>query len=313
LRPLARGSGGIVRPGAAEILIGLVGRGIELSRTPSMHEREGARLGMAYTYALIDFDTLALPDAALGAVIDAAVELGFVGLNVTHPFKQSVIRHLTGLTADAKSIGAVNTVVLREGQRAGHNTDRFGFLESFKESMAGCPLSHVALFGAGGAGAAVAYALMELGVAKLTIVDAEPERAHVLAARMTHAFGPRVEAAENVARCLDQADGIVNATPIGMARYPGMPFRAGLLAPRHWVAEIIYFPETTELLARARALGCRTLDGTGMAVHQAVRAFELFTGVAPDPAAMAGHFAAARLGVPGNALSAINSQQGGRP
>jgi shikimate dehydrogenase len=106
-------------------------------------------------------------------------------------------------------------------------------------------------------------------------------------------FGQRVRAFADVEECLARSDGIVNTTPVGMAKYPGVPFAAGLLQPRHWVAEIIYFPPETELLRHARALGCRTLAGAGMAVYQAVRAFELFTGVAPDRTAMIGHFEAA--------------------
>jgi shikimate dehydrogenase len=89
---------------------------------------------------------------------------------------------------------------------------------------------------------------------------------------------------------LRAAAGVVNATPVGMAEYPGTPFPPDLLRPAQWVAEIVYFPRETELLRRARALGCRTLAGSGMAIHQAVRAFELFTGVAPDRVAMTSHF-----------------------
>jgi shikimate dehydrogenase len=102
-----------------------------------------------------------------------------------------------------------------------------------------------------------------------------------------------VQASTNIADALAWTDGIVNTTPVGMAKYPGMPFPAEYLRRQHWVAEIIYFPEETELLRMAAALGCRTLAGTGMAIGQAVRAFELFTGRKSDMAAMAGHFTAA--------------------
>jgi len=275
------------------IVIGLIGRGIQSSRSPIMHEREGARLGMRYSYALIDFDKLDLPDAALGDVVGGLERLGFAGFNVTHPFKQSVIPHLTRLSPEASAIGAVNTIVLEDGSRVGHNTDSWGFGISFRDGMAGCPLDAVVQFGAGGAGAAVSYALMELGVRDLAVVDSDRERARRLADRMATRFGPRIHATEDVEGRLAAASGIVNTTPIGMTKYPGMPFPADLLRPELWVAEIIYFPPETELLHRARAVGCRTLAGTGMAVCQAVRAFELFTGIAPDRASMAGHFEAA--------------------
>jgi len=255
-----------------------------------MHQREGARLGLDYNYHLVDFDQLGLEDAALGEVIASAEALGFSGLNVTHPFKQSVIPFLSDLSPEAAAIGAVNTVLFRDGRRSGHNTDSWGFAESFRESMSGCRLAEVLQFGAGGAGAAVAYALLELGVEHLALFDKALPRATRLAEILNARFGGRVSVPVEVEPAFARADGVVNATPVGMAKYPGLPFDAGLLSPRHWVAEIIYFPAETELLRRARRLGCRTLSGLGMAVNQAVRAFELFTGLEPDKAAMAGHF-----------------------
>jgi len=275
------------------VVAGLLGRGIQSSRTPAMHEREGARLGLRYSYVLVDFDRLGLPDAALGQVVEAAGRLGFAGLNVTHPFKQSVLSHLDRLDAETEIIGAVNTVVLGDGAPVGHNTDCRGFVDSFGESMSGSALERVVQFGAGGAGAAVGYALMVLGVADLAIVDAEPSRAERLAARLAACFEGRVRAVDPSAAALGAADGIVNTTPVGMLKYPGTPLPPGLLSPGQWVADIIYFPAETELLRAARARGCRTLSGAGMAVHQAVRAFELFTGMPADAGAMAAHFEAA--------------------
>jgi len=289
---------GLVQPAAGcmadnVIAIGLVGRGIQSSRSPVMHEREGARLGLNYSYTLVDFDTLGLSDHALGDVLEGAQQAGFAGLNITHPFKQAVIDHLDALAPEAASIGAVNTVVLRDGHRTGHNTDCWGFIESFGEGMAGSKLDKVVQFGAGGAGAAVAYALLELGVAELVLVDTDGPRAEQLRQNLTGAMAGRVRTASDARREIASADGIVNTTPVGMVKYPGVPFPADLLSAGQWVAEIIYFPEETELLRLARALGCRTLAGTGMAVNQAVRAFELFTGLAADRRAMASHFEAA--------------------
>lgn len=272
------------------VLVGLIGRGIQASRTPTMHEREGTRLGLACDYILIDFDQLGLADEALGAVIAAAEARGFAGLNITHPYKQSVLACLDRLSPEAEAIGAVNTVILRDGTRTGHNTDCWGFAESLRSAMAGTPLGAVVQFGAGGAGAAVAHALLELGVRDLAIVDTDRARAAALAARMDGRFEAKVRAREADATLLAACDGIVNTTPVGMDKYPGTPFPVAHLAPRHWVGEIIYFPRETALLRAARGLGCRTLAGTGMAICQAVRAFELFTGVAPDRHAMSRHF-----------------------
>jgi shikimate dehydrogenase len=248
---------------------------------------------MRFTYALVDFDWLGLPDPALGDIIAAAERLGFAGVNVTHPFKQSAIAHLGELSADAAAIGAVNTVVFAQGRRIGHNTDCWGFAESFREQMPGCPLDSVIQFGAGGGGAAVAYALMELGVGELKLCDTDVSRAAQLAERLTVRFGRTVTLVTDPQPALARVSGIVNATPVGMDKYPGVPFPTELLQPRQWVADIVYFPEETELLRLARGLGCRTITGAGMAVYQAVKAFELFTGVVPDRAAMSDHFGAA--------------------
>jgi shikimate dehydrogenase len=275
------------------ILIGLLGRGIASSRSPVMHQREGERLGMRYTYALIDFDRAGLPDSALGEVLAAAEAAGFAGLNVTHPFKQVIVRHLSDLAPEAAAIGAVNTVVFRDGRRVGHNTDCWGFAESFRQQMAGCSLDSVLLFGAGGGGAAVAHALLELGTGALDIHDPDDDRAVGLAGRLTERFGRTVIAVRDAAAAVGRATGIVNATPVGMAKYPGAPFELAAIRPGHWLADIVYFPAETALLAHARQLGCRTLAGTGMAVFQAVKAFELFTGVAPDRDQMVRHFEAA--------------------
>lgn len=275
-----------------DLLIGLIGRGIQLSRTPAMHEREAARLDLRCIYVLIDFDILQLADDDLGAALDAAASLGFHGVNVTYPFKQDIMPFLDGIDAVAAAIGAINTVVLGE-ERIGHNTDCWGFAESFRTGMAGVPLSHAVMFGAGGAGSAVGYALTELGVDRLSIVDADPARAEALAKRLDSAGATEVVPALNVAGALAMANGIVNTTPVGMIKHPGTPFPAALLRPTHWVADVIYFPRETELLRAARALGCRTLPGIGMAIGQAARAFELFTGRTADMAAMAGYFGAA--------------------
>ncbi len=221
-------------------------------------------------------------------MLNAAERLGFDGLNITHPCKQAVIPLLTELSAEARAIGAVNTVVLRNGKRSGHNTDCTGFAESFRRGMPGAPTRHVVLLGAGGAGAAVAHAALALGVEHLTIFDIDTAKA----AHLATALGTsRVTHGTNLADAMHAADGLIHATPTGMAQHPGLPLPATLLRPEHWVAEIVYFPLETELLRTANRIGCRTLNGSGMAVFQAVDAFRLFTGIQPDAERMLGSFA----------------------
>ena len=275
------------------VLAGLIGSGIQASRSPSLHEREGAEQGLRYIYKIIDIAALGLAPDALPELLTAARRFGFAGLNITHPCKQTVIPLLDALSPDARALGAVNTVVFENGRAIGHNTDWSGFAESFRRELADVARGRVVQFGAGGAGAAVAHALLTLGVDRLTIIDTDAARAEELAAALGDRFGAgRAVAGADVADAVGGADGIVNTTPLGMAKYPGMPLAASLLHPRLWVADIVYFPLETELLRAARACGCRTMSGGGMAVFQAVGAFRLFAGVEPDAERMLRHFAA---------------------
>ncbi|MFL5176533.1 MAG: shikimate dehydrogenase [Microvirga sp.] len=275
------------------VLAGLIGSGIQASRSPSLHEREGAEQGLRYIYKIIDIAALGLSPDVLPELLTAARRFGFAGLNITHPCKQTVIPLLDALSPDARALGAVNTVVFENGQAIGHNTDWSGFAESFRRELADVARGRVVQFGAGGAGAAVAHALLTLGVDRLTIIDTDAARAEELAAALGGRFGAgRAVAGADVADAVGAADGIVNTTPLGMVKYPGMPLAASLLQPRLWVADIVYFPLETELLRAARACGCRTMSGGGMAVFQAVGAFRLFAGVEPDAERMLRHFAA---------------------
>jgi shikimate dehydrogenase len=278
------------RPG---MLAGLIGSGIQASRTPAMHEREGAEQGLRLIYRLIDLDVLRLGPEALGELLTAAERMGFSGLNITYPCKQAVLPLLDQLSPDARALGAVNTVVLKDGQRVGHNTDCSGFAESFRRGLPDVRRDRVVQLGAGGAGAAVAHALLAEGVGRLAISDTDIPRAEALAADLAARFGAgRAVAVGDLAAEVAAADGLVNCTPVGMAKLPGTPLPVALLRTALWVAEIVYFPLETELLRTARAIGCRTLDGGGMAVFQAVGAFRLFTGLEPDAARMQRHFAA---------------------
>lgn len=277
---------------AGSVLVGLVGKGIQLSRTPFMHEVEGRAQAIPYVYRLLDTDCMGDAEPELGEVLRLAASFGFTGLNVTFPYKQAILPLLDELSPAARAVGSVNTVVFRNGRRLGHNTDVWGFRESFRRGMAGAPLDTVLLVGAGGAGGAVAHALLDLGVGCLLLHDLDAGRAHALAASLAAHFGAgRAQVDGDLERAAGRACGIVNATPVGMAKLPGTPVPAALLRAAHWVADIIYFPLETELLRQARAAGCRTFPGEGMAVWQAVRAFELFTGIVADANRMRAAFA----------------------
>ncbi|MCH6160775.1 shikimate dehydrogenase [Streptomyces marispadix] len=276
-------------PPARSYLTGLIGSGIGPSLSPALHEREADRHGLRLLYRTLDLAAPTGPGGVRGAeaapeLLQAARAVGFDGLNITHPCKQSLIDHLDELSPEAAELGAVNTVVFRKGRAVGHNTDVTGFTQSFARGLPGAPLGHVVQLGAGGAGAAVSHALFGMGADRLTLADKDPARTEWLTADLNHRFGHgRAIAADLAAlpEALARADGLVHATPVGMAAHPGLPLPAELLHGGLWVAEVVYRPLNTELLRQARRLGCRTLDGGGMAAFQAADAFRLFTGLEP--------------------------------
>jgi shikimate dehydrogenase len=258
-----------------------------------MHQQEADALGISCVYKLIDLNELGLDVSDLARVLDSAELMGFDGLNITHPCKQAVVSLLTELSEEARAIGAVNTVRFARGKRTGFNTDAQGFAESFRRGLPSAPRNLVVQIGAGGAGAATAYALLRSGVGELLVYDVNTTRAATLVRSLAGIFADaRIRAIDDLPSALSAADGLVHATPVGTREHPGMPFATELLRPELWVAEIVYFPLETPLLRSARAIGCRTLDGGGMAVFQAAAAFEIFTGRKADGERMLRQFAA---------------------
>ncbi|MFP3567936.1 shikimate dehydrogenase [Paraburkholderia sp. SIMBA_030] len=276
---------------AKSYLVGLIGSGIGGSLSPAMHEEEGSRLGLHYVYRRIDLEALKLDATALPDLLVAAERMGFNGLNVTYPCKQSVIPLLDELSDDARALGAVNTVLLKDGKCIGHNTDWSGFARAFQRGLPGVSLERVVQLGAGGAGAAVAHAALTMGTKTLTLFDVDAARAASLAAELQKRFpASTVSAGGSLAESLKAATGLIHATPTGMAKLPGLPLPVELLHRDLWVADVVYFPIRTALLQAAEALGCRTLSGGGMAVYQAVDAMRIFTGLEPDAERVYAHF-----------------------
>jgi shikimate dehydrogenase len=274
-------------------LVGLIGSGVASSLTPELHMREAEAQGLTYVYRTVDLDDHELRAESIGEIVSFARTLGFDGLNITHPCKQLVIPHLDVLDARARELDAVNTVVFGPQGASGHNTDWSGFSTAFNRGLPEVSREVVVLVGAGGAGASVGNALLTLGVRRLMVLDLEPRRAQKLANKLGDVFGTDRCVAASTDRLPDLAketDGFVHCTPMGMADHPGTPFDTALLEERHWVADIVYRPLETELVRAARSAGCRTLDGGGMAVYQAVDAFELITDRKANDQRMLGHF-----------------------
>ena len=276
-----------------KLLLGLIGAGIQRSLTPALHEEEARHHGLRVHYQLIDLDRGARGAEQLPELIDAARTIGFAGLNITYPCKQAVLPLLDDLSDEARAIGAVNTIVFDGARLVGHNTDATGWVHGFRRDLRDADLSRVVLFGAGGAGAAIAHAALHIGVGELVIVDCDAAKARSLEARLRmHAVRKpsRVRAETDVAHALAGATGMIHATPTGMDKLPGLPLPEELVQPTLWVSEIVYFPLETELVKLARARGCAVSDGGGMAVGQAAGAFRLFTGREPDASRMDAHF-----------------------
>jgi shikimate dehydrogenase len=277
-------------PAAAAPLLGLIGSGIQRSLTPAMHMEEARHHGLRLHYQPIDLDRTGSTALDLPTLLRAAMIMGFAGLNITYPCKQAVIAQLDELSTDAQAMGAVNTVVARNGRWIGHNTDGSGWAWGFRRALPDADLSDVVLLGAGGAGRAISHAVLGLGARRLRIHDLDASRAAALAAELRAATGADAQPAADLSLAMQQASGLIHATPTGMDKLPGLPLPEQWLSPRMWVAEVVYFPLETELLKAARARGCATVDGGTMAVGQAVDAFRLFTGLEPDAQRMQAHF-----------------------
>jgi shikimate dehydrogenase len=263
-------------------LTGLIGAPIAHSAAPAMHEQAARDLGLRCHYQLIEVADANLEE--LRVLLEGVRRLGFAGVNVTYPYKEAVVALLDDLTPDAAAIGAVNTVVVRDNRLIGCNTDTSGFTRAAAGLVAGPGQGSVALIGAGGAGKAIAFALVALGIAELRIFDAERAKADRLALQL----GPRGRAVvvDSVEEAVDGAIGLVNATPVGMLPNRESPVPEPLLHRALWVADAVYYPLWTPLLMTARATGAPVMSGRELAIYQAADAFELFTGLAASTAVM---------------------------
>lgn len=272
--------------------IALIGASISGSLSPLLHETEAEALGLPnFSYELIDLaQGVNSSDHLMQMLRDAAAE-GFTGFNITHPCKQMIMTGLDALSKEAQHLQAVNTVTLRDGVMTGHNTDHSGFLGALRQGLGQRELGEVLLLGAGGAGAAVAHALLESGASQLTITDVDHQRAE----QLSSALDPRTEQPVDtlkyaeVPEAMSRVDGVVNATPIGMDGYPGSPVKTSLLRSEMWVGDVVYRPFRTDLLRAAEELGCPTVLGAQMLVEQAADTFELLTGQVPDRQRMREH------------------------
>lgn len=261
-----------------KFLTGLIGAPIAQSASPAMHELAADALGIRCHYQLIE--VAGADRAGLRALLDGVKDFGFAGVNVTFPYKEAVVPLLDELSDSARAIGAVNTIVVRQGRLVGYNTDTTGFERAVENLVSASRRGPVALIGAGGVGKAIAFALANLGVAELAIFDSDQANATQLAAQLRGRLPVRI--AESVDGALRRAVGVINGTPIGMLPDRGSPIPEALLHRDVWVADAVYTPLWTPLLLAAKTKGCEIMTGRELAIHQAADAFELFTGLTPS-------------------------------
>lgn len=263
---------------ARPILLGLIGSPIAHSASPAMHEAAAEAVGLRAHYQLIDVPGA---DAArLRGLLAALAPIGFSGVNVTYPYKETVLPLLDELSPGARAVGAVNTIVVRDGRLFGHNTDMTGFARALKQAFGSTPEGPVALIGAGGVGKAVAVALAGFPGLEVRLVDADPAKAEAVAAALEGpcAGNARLRVCRRVEEAVEGAKGIVNGTPVGMLPDRGTPVPLDRLRPGMWVTDAVYSPLWTPLLTEAARIGARTMTGRELAIHQALDAFALFTG-----------------------------------
>jgi shikimate dehydrogenase len=260
------------------VKLGLIGAGIARSSAPRLHRFAAELCGMTATYDLIDLDTN--DPTALDAALEDCMARGYDGVNVTYPFKERALKWCRAVDPAAARVGAVNTVLLRDGVASGFNTDFTGFVRAFRQCMPATPPGRVAVVGAGGVARAVAFALCDLGAPELRIFDLDRERAE----RLTHALAGSVavEVAATIEDAARGVDGIAQCTPLGMTAYPGTAVPRSLLATQRWAFDAVYTPRDTTFVRDARAAGLAVLEGYELFFWQGVHAFELFSGRALD-------------------------------
>jgi shikimate dehydrogenase len=259
-------------------LVGVIGWPVEHSLSPTMHNAAFAETELNWVYVPLPV----YPDH-LGEAVRGLRALGFAGANVTVPHKQAVLPHLDEVSLAAQVIGAVNTVVVRDGSLFGDNTDAAGFIASLHEAGFDASGTYCALLGAGGAARAVAHALADAGALQVGIYNRNFSRARDLCLDMAK-FHPQVRfepaSLSDVSAIKNDTDLLVNATSLGM--WPdteSSPWPGELAVPGHLtVCDLVYNPQETLFLTQARAAGAERVDGLGMLVHQGAAAFEMWTG-----------------------------------
>ena len=272
---MARGGGDVIS-GRTRIY-GIFGYPVEHTFSPGMHNAAFKKLGMDACYV-----PFAVHPERLGEAANAILPLGLGGLNVTVPHKEKIIPYLDELSEEARLIGAVNTIEVRQGRLVGHNTDGRGFLRSLKEDAGFSPKGKkILIFGSGGAARAVGFSLALAGAGKMAFRDLDISKADLLVndiRKKTGADAESIHDDETLAAEAVDADCLINATPLGLKRTDPLPIHRDLILKKHLVCDLVYNPPETTLLRAAKSRGAKRLAGRGMLLYQGVIALEIWTG-----------------------------------
>ncbi len=257
-------------------IYGIFGYPVEHTFSPGMHNAAFKKLNMNACY--IPF---AVPPDRLAEAAQALIPLNLQGVNITVPHKEKIIPFLDELSKEARLIGAVNTIELKEGRLIGHNTDGRGFLRSLKEQARFNPKGKTFfLVGSGGAARAVVFSLALAGASAIWIRDIDSQKADVLAENVREKTGVDVRSIpeSSIPASAKEADCLINATPLGLKKNDPLPLSGTFIQSKHLVCDLVYNPPATALLKAARAKKAKILSGLGMLLYQGVIAFEIWTG-----------------------------------
>ena len=266
------------------VQLGLIGGNIAASQAPRLHRLAGRLCGLEVDYQLLIPQTLG---QRFDEVFEHCISSGFRGVNVTYPYKEYAFKQVQVADPAVRAIKAVNTVLFNSTGAHGFNTDYSGFMAGYRNTFGDQPAGEVCLIGAGGVGKAVAFGLLDLGLAALRIVERDLPKAEALAEAL-RSVRPELEVSatadyETGAR---EADGLINCTPVGMVGYDGTPVPAELMRGAAWAFDAVYTPLDTLFLQNAEAAGLRIMSGYELFFYQGVKAFEFFCGYQVDESAL---------------------------
>ncbi len=263
-----------------QLRLGLIGDNIGASRAPMLHRLAGAQHGIDVTYdRLVPHEM----GKAFDALFDHVAQAGFRGINVTYPYKEKAALRVRINDPLVQAMGAVNTVLFGADQPEGFNTDYSGFLSAYRAARGDQPPGVVLLIGAGGVGRSLAFALAGLGAAELRIVDLDNARAWALATALRVSFPDLpIILGQRAADLASGAEGVLNATPMGMVGHDGTPLPRHAMLTRGWAFDAVYTPVETTFLTDAAAAGLTTISGYELFIGQGVDAWRLFSGLLLD-------------------------------